>query len=315
MTFTRRTFLGATASALAIPGIARGAGPTVSTGGPAFGSYWRLTLPDGRDPGPAARAIAAIIAQVDGAASPYRSDSELTAINRSSDNAFSPSRGLAPVVRRALEIAGETGGAFDPTFGPAAARYGFSPITGGEPGRWSDFTFDGETLRRANPGSTLDFCGLAKGYALDLMSEALRRSGEPDFLLDLGGEVATAGRHPEGRRWRVAVDGAQTVLALADTAVATSGRLAQSYEVGSRAYTHIIDPETGRPATGSLVSVSVFDPDAMRADALATALFAMGADRATRFAREGALDALLFVETDDGRGVTTTGRAARYVLV
>ena len=46
--------------------------------------------------------------------------------------------------------------------------------------------------------------------------------------------------------------------------------------IDGQRYSHIIDARTGYPARGDCVSVSVFGPDCMTADALATAISILG---------------------------------------
>jgi thiamine biosynthesis lipoprotein len=315
MTLTRRTFLAATLASAALP--AR-AGATQSLGGPAFGSYWRLTLPEGADPAPARAAIAAVVAKVDRLMSPYRGDSDLTRFNTRASTDLVP---LAPetarVTRTALALTAETEGAFDPTVGPIVARYGFGPIAGGAGGA-ALLTLEGDGLRKARSDLTLDLCGIAKGHALDRAVAALDALGHTGFLLELGGEVFARGTHPEGRPWQIGVEGAEGGLArlstLADTAVATSGDTVQGYALGRRRYGHIINPKTGAPASDSLASVTVFHASAARADALATALFAMGRERALAFAEAQDLDMLLLAREGTAIRALATGNAGRRLV-
>ncbi|WP_245757313.1 FAD:protein FMN transferase [Amycolatopsis xylanica] len=125
------------------------------------------------------------------------------------------------------------------------------------------------------PGRGFDPCGVVKGWAVQRAADILRAAGASRFCLNAGGDVVTAGEAAPGRPWRVGVrhpdepDVLCCVLASRDGAVATSA----AYERGS----HIVDGRTGAAASG-LVSVTVAAPDLTSADALATAIFAMGRD-------------------------------------
>jgi len=289
------------------------AGAIAVLGGRAFGSYWRLTLADGADRDAARRAIERVASRVDALLSPYRVGSELSRFNRATESMrLSPETAL--VTKVALAVADQTGGAFDPTVGPIVARYGFGPISGDASGSYRALTLDGATLHKARPGLTLDLCGIAKGHALDCMAEALATDGIDNLLLDLGGEVVARGKHPEGRGWRVAVEGRGgemiAVAALEGFAVATSGDIAQGYRLGGSGYGHIVDPKTNRPADRNLASVSVFHFSAMRADALATALFAKGREVAQGFADALGIDAILVPR--EGAPILT-GAVARHL--
>ncbi len=124
--------------------------------------------------------------------------------------------------------------------------------------------------------------GIAKGYALDQALAVLAELGVSRALVDGGGDVAV-GEPPPGRRaWRVAVvttghelERAETYLELVHAAVATSGDLFQSVEIGGRRYSHIIDPSTGLGLTRR-VSATVVARRGMEADALASALCVLG---------------------------------------
>ena len=117
------------------------------------------------------------------------------------------------------------------------------------------------------PGG-VDPSGLVKGWAVDVAFAGLLRAGAQQLCIEAGGDVRVAGgpwrvgiRHPRQREQLAAV------VVLRSGAVATSG----AYERGA----HVVDPHTGRPPVGT-VSVTMIDHTLARADAHATAAFAMG---------------------------------------
>ena len=122
----------------------------------------------------------------------------------------------------------------------------------------------------ARAGGRLDPSGLVKGWAVDRAADGLAAAGARRFCVNAGGDVLV-----RGGPWRVGVrhphlgDRLAAVLSVSDAAVATSG----AYERGE----HILDPRTGRPASGA-VAVTVVGRHLARADAYATAAFAMGED-------------------------------------
>lgn len=308
---TRREALAAglaMAASLATPALARAPAATIAMNGPAYGTHWSVTLRAGADIEALRPVLETVLARIDGLMSPWRADSVIARFNarRSTDWQDIDTETQA-VARAALALRTDSGGAFDPSVGPLVARWGFGPIAGDRPTGDADFDVEHGALRKAEPGLTLDLCGIAKGYALDQMTKALTEYGHGDFVVDLGGEIAARGRHPEGRPWRVAVEnpqpdhgGAAEVIAIGNRAIATSGDRTNGFTIGERRYSHIIDPATGEPVAAATASVSVLAADAMTADGWATALMAAGSGGPALAARAG-LDALFLVR--DGAGL------------
>jgi thiamine biosynthesis lipoprotein len=122
------------------------------------------------------------------------------------------------------------------------------------------------------PGG-LDPTGLVKGWAVERASDLLRARGSRSHAINGGGDMQLAGEAAPGRPWRVGVSDPHdrsrilTVVTGRDVAVATSGLV----ERGA----HIIDPTTRMAARG-VASVTVTGASLARADAYATAAFAMG---------------------------------------
>ena len=92
----------------------------------------------------------------------------------------------------------------------------------------------------------------------------------------------------------------------------TSGGYQRYFEQDGVRYHHILDPKTGCPAESGLLSVSVVSEDDTLADALSTALFVMGEDRALELWRSGVYDFDLILVTEDGRLLATAGIADRF---
>jgi len=126
---------------------------------------------------------------------------------------------------------------------------------------------------------------------------------------EFNGEGGAAGRKSEDvDGWNVGIvkpEGHYTenayVLTVKNHAVATSGDYRNFYYDGGRKFSHTISPQTGYPVENGLASVTVFHDDCMTADALATALTAMGEKEALAFAEENGLAVILFVR--DGSGI------------
>ena len=83
---------------------------------------------------------------------------------------------------------------------------------------------------------------------------------------------------------KAAIDRRLAEIRLCDRALATSGSGVQFFRHRGRRLGHILDPRTGQPAEGVL-STTVLAPTAAMADALATALYVMGAEGTRQYCR------------------------------
>ena len=140
----------------------------------------------------------------------------------------------------------------------------------------------------------LSCSAVAKGYAVDVIAQLLRRKGVKNFMVDIGGEVVVSGQNPQGSLWRIGINKPvddslslnqelQTVLTLTDVGIASSGNYRNYYYHEGKKYAHTINPHTGYPALHNLLSATVIARDCMSADAYATAFMVMGLERAKAF--------------------------------
>lgn len=317
---TRRTFLAASAAAVASPHLALAGGTALERiGGRAFGTLWLVAAPAGSGLDELRSGIERILDEVDRLMSPWRSDAEIALFNAGDAGTHRVSDDTVTVTSAALALAASSGGHFDPTVGPLVARWGFGPITGDAESGWRQIAAGAGRIEKARPGLTLDLCGIAKGFALDRIARHARDAGRDSLMLDIGGELLGVGAHPSGRPWQFAIEnplgtGAVAVLSLSDRAVATSGLRAQSYELAGRQYGHIIDPTTCDPARGALRSVSVVADDAMTADGWATALFAAGASKGAALARRHGIEAVFVSDVGGQPEIAATGGIADVLL-
>ncbi len=248
--------------------------------------------------------------------STYDPASELSRFNQFSGAGwFSVSRQTLEVVAQARSISEITGGAFDVTVGPLVNLWGFGPdpeptappspeAMAGARARVGyslvGLREDPPALRKGRADIYVDLSAIAKGYAVDRLAALLERSGISNYLVDIGGEIRTAGRNGEGEAWRLAVEypqpGRRTpfrVLRLESAAVATSGNYRNFFELGGVRYAHTIDPRTGWPVSHALLAVTVVADNTMTADAWATALMVLGPEDGLALAEREKVAALL----------------------
>lgn len=245
--------------------------------------------------------------------------SEIAAVN---DGAEAVSEEAAALLRRALDIAAETDGAYDPTVYPLMRAWGFSDGSYRVPEQteldallertgWKNVSVDGTAVSMPE-GFALDLGGIGKGYAAGRCKEILKAHGVTSALLSLGGNVSALGSKPDGTAWTVAIedpDGGDYLgtVQIADQCVVTSGGYQRYFEQDGVRYWHILDPETGKPARSGMRSVTIVSADDTLADALSTALFVMGPERAEEFWRVHRAEFGAVWLTEDGRLFVTEG--------
>ncbi len=258
--------------------------------------------------------------------STYLPDSELSRFNALVSNEwFEISAETQTVIGEALRIAVLSGGAFDPTVGPLVELWGFGakgdrfdpPADSEIESLLQQVGFEKIGLRRENPAVrkskkalAIDLSAIAKGYAVDRIANYLAEQGIKHYMVEVGGEVRASGHNGQKQVWRIAVENpgiserpdspmVTRVLPLLDLAMATSGTYRNYFDAQGKRYSHTLNPNTGRPIEHNTVSVSVFHPSCMTADALATALLVLGAEQGLDLAEEQGLAALFLEQNGD----------------
>ena len=305
----------------------------VALRGETMGTTWSVSLVvDRQDVAAANNAIQQALDSVVSQMSTWESTSDLSRFNRALPGTwFDLPAGFFTVLEHAIDIASSSGGAYDPTVGPLVDLWGFGP-----PGRtamapsepaiaaaraacgWRKLTLDKQQRRARQPGGLhVDFSGIAKGYGVDQVAQALRRLGFQSYLVEVGGELRGQGTKPDGEPWWVelerplSVDGksvtiATTLVALHGLAVATSGDYRRYFDADGVRYSHTIDPRSGYPVANPITSVTVLHPECMVADAVATALTVMGVEEGRMWASRQGLAALFITRDESGLQETLT---------
>jgi FAD:protein FMN transferase len=218
----------------------------------------------------------------------------------------------------ALHARAATGGRFDPTILPALAAAGYDrsferldPRPARAVRDWragARIDLDPATgTARVGQGAAADLGGIGRGFAAARALAAMRGAWPKlrGARADLGGDMALWGAPPEGGRWRVAIPDPHMAGAVLGTlrisagGVATSSRDRRRFGPGGRLH-HLIDPATGVPAAGGPLAVTVIAPDALTAEAHATALAVTPpAEAAAYVARRPYLGAVLVPEAGE----------------
>jgi FAD:protein FMN transferase len=144
----------------------------------------------------------------------------------------------------------------------------------------------------AEKGMRANLGGIAKGWSADLAMQALKKGGVTAAIVNAGGDMLLTG-DKDGDAWRVGIrhprkgptDYLGVLLLKGDVAVATSGDYERYVMHDEMRYHHIFDPKTGKPARKAQ-SVTIVAPTAALADALATSVFVLGAEKGLAFLAE-----------------------------
>ncbi len=147
---------------------------------------------------------------------------------------------------------------------------------------------ESSSVHFARPGLKLDPGAIGKGFALDEVAAWLAKTeNAPTEYLLHGGHSSLLGRgsHYGLPGWPVGIGNPLFtnkrlgMVLVCDQAMSTSGSNIQFYRHEGRRYGHILDPKTGWPVEGML-SVTVLADSAAVADALSTAFFVLGIEKA-----------------------------------
>lgn len=293
--------------------------------GAAMGTRWsaRMMVPAGVRSALGAqmqRELDGIVAEM----SHWEPDSVLGRYNRAPAGSWHllPPR-FREVVAYALQVAADSGGAYDPFAGALVNLWGFGPANRhDEPGfrppamdavrallarrAQAHPEFDPAGGRLLQPGGLqLDLSSIAKGYAVDRLAWCLEQHGVRHYVVEIGGELRGAGMKPDGQPWWVeleAVPGREpvpTVAALHGLAIATSGDYRSRFALGGIEASHTIDPRSGVPIANGVASCTVLHERCMAADALSTAITVLGAEAGLAFAEQNRLAARLLLRRGD----------------
>lgn len=226
------------------------------------------------------------VAAFDVACSSFRDDSELALLNASPDEDVVVGSLLLGAISEALRAARLTDGAVDPTVGQALVAHGINPSSRERqlvitPVRGYRVVKLDEASNRVRipTGVELDLGATAKALAADIAAEDAATAAGCGVLVGLCGDIAVAGESPRNG-WTIRVtDDHRDADALGQTLAIRSGGLATSSTTVRRSGDahHLIDPATGRPASGPWLTVSATAGSCLDANIATTAAIVFGA--------------------------------------
>lgn len=280
--------------------------------------------------------IEAELKKVNNSLSPFDPTSVITHVNHNEE--VEPDSFFVHVFSLARKVSEETNGAFDITVAPLVNAWGFGfkqstgvdsltidslqQITG-----YQKVALRDNRVIKKDPRIMLDCSAIAKGFGVDAVAHLLESKGIKNYMVDIGGEVVVRGKNPRMNAWQIGINKPiddslsvnqelQTILAISDAGMATSGNYRNFYYKGGKKYAHTIDPRTGYPVQHSILSSTVIAKDCASADAYATAFMVMGLDSAKAFCEaHPELDAYFICASEGGDFETYfTEGMKRYII-
>jgi FAD:protein FMN transferase len=276
-------------------------------------------------------------AQVESVCSRFDADSEVRRLCTHVGTPVPVSALLFEVLQFALAVAAASDGAFDPTLGALGEARGFdrhwrTGLRTNAPREmratrderrtygWRTVELDARqhTVMLREP-LLLDLGAVAKGLAIDLAARELADC--EDFAIDAGGDLYLGGSNSTGEPWSVGLrnpSSPHTVFArlrVRNQSVCTSGDYARASS--DSVSTHLIDPASVDAAAGDAatvdaasraISATVVAPQAMVADALATAAYILGPTRGIALLEQQGVQGLIV--SADATHVVTRGMSA-----
>lgn len=298
-------------------------------GGATMGTSWSVVIDstDALDTATLGATCQAVVDEVDSQMSTWSLDSALMQFNAAPpDTWVSLPATLLVVLEAGLQISAATGGAFEMNVGDAVQAWGFGATTldlaairtasslPRVPAVAALHLDHDRGAARKSAALALDLSGIAKGFGVDRLVDALSAQGITHALCSIDGEVRALSGQGDGTPWSVAIEAPDTsdrqalsMLGLADKAVATSGDYRHFITVKGTRLSHTMDPARGAPLLNAPASVTVIADRCMQADAMATALIVMGTAKGMPFAEKAGISALFLTRGPNGLNRLGTG--------
>ena len=267
----------------------------------------------------------------------FSESSELTAINKGAGKSpVKVSKETLEVIKRAVEVAEMTEGAYDPTVGPVVSLWDF--VKSKKPDHtvletklhlvdYRKVHIDQGTVYLEQEGMELDLGGIAKGYGADKAINVIKSLGVQAALVSIAGDIRGYGLKPDSTPWRIGIqnpraksdkDNILASLPLKDLAISTSGDYQRYFIENGTRYHHLLVPQTGMPAKG-LISVSLVAKEGVLADALSTGIFVLGMDKGLKIMKHHGVEGLfvdenqkIFVTPDMAKTLETP---EKYIVI
>ena len=248
--------------------------------------------------------------------STYSDSTEISKINLSKSKKINLSDDLAFVLNKALYYSQLSDGLYDPTVFPLVDLWGFGPTNiNSKPNKnkvnellknisYKYISLNEQELLLNNSNLHIDLNSIAKGYAVDSISNLLLNMGFSDFMVEIGGEVKCIGENNKNK-WIIGIINPKDENNLIKTnlknmSIATSGNYNNYLIYEDIRYPHIINPKTGWPINNNIISASVITENCIDADAIATILMLLPYEKGIELVNNmNNVESLLFIDNNN----------------
>lgn len=252
--------------------------------------------------------IDSLLLAFDMSLSTYREDSKISKINIG-DSTVVVDDFFVETFEASNQIFKETNGLFDPTIGVLVNAYGFGPsherknLNQNQIDSLLNFVgFDkvklnsNKTISKLHKETYFDFNAIAQGYSVDVVVDFLKSKGIENGIVEIGGEIVGFGKNTiDAKNWVIGIDDPLqkpeertliTKIKIENLGMATSGnyRKVITDSITGEKFVHTINPKTGKPQKGNVLSATVLAPTCKMADGYATAFMVMDIKQGIEFA-------------------------------
>ena len=224
--------------------------------------------------------------------STYIDNSEISKINNYDTGLIELSKDFSYVLRKALYYCDISNGKYDITISPLVKLWGFESFNDVKVPEnnlvveqltnigYKKIHLSDNFLVKQNKKIQIDLNSIAKGFAVDRISEFLYNNGFKNHLVEIGGELKSSIFGDNTKKWIIGIQNPQNSsvikkINLLNMSMATSGTYNNFFEINGVQYSHLINPITGFPINHQTVSATVISKECIDSDALATVLMTM----------------------------------------
>jgi thiamine biosynthesis lipoprotein len=278
-----------------------------------FGTYYNIKILDPLNLNNLQKSIDSKLEEIDMLFSNYNNDSYLMKFNKNKNQPINTE--FEYLLNHSIEICDFVNQNFNVFSGNLVNLWGFGPTKRIDIPKATEIekVIPSGCSYDSNNHLEIDFSAIAKGYAVDEISQLLDDQNLKNYFIDIGGEILIKGKKKENS-WVICIENpdinnSKPIKCISKKenekymAIATSGDYRNYFIFDNKRYSHTINPRSGYPISNNLTSVSVALPGQFRhtgdADALATALNVMGLKIGFKFAVNNSIAALFVFKSEN----------------